>query len=109
MSIRQLSVEELRDRLTAREPTLLLDVRQPWEHDVAHLPGDVLVPLDELHERAGEIEPPAGALVVCYCHHGVRSLHAAAYLQGLGVTEVCSLQGGIDAWSDRIDGTVPHY
>lgn len=108
MSIRQLTVEDLRDRLAAGLPTYLLDVRQPWEHDVARLDGDVLIPLHELDERVAEVEPPQGALVVCYCHHGVRSLHAAAYLQGQG-TEVCSLQGGIDAWSLRIDPRVPRY
>jgi rhodanese-related sulfurtransferase len=109
VSIRQLTVEDLRERLDQRLPTYLLDVREPWEHDLAHLPGDVLVPLHELEERAGEIEPEPGALLVCYCHHGVRSLHAAAYLQGLGRAEVCSLAGGIDAWSVQVDATVRRY
>ena len=76
---------------------------------LAALPGSVLVPLDELTERADEIEPPPGALVVAYCHHGVRSLSAAALLDRLGLPGVASLRGGIDAWSREIDPSVPRY
>jgi adenylyltransferase/sulfurtransferase len=97
--------------LAAGQPVYLLDVRQPWEHEVAHLPGDVLVPLDQLIEHADdlEVEPPAGALVVTYCHHGVRSLNAAAILLRSGHARVASLAGGIDRWSLEIDPTVPRY
>ena len=85
------------------ESIYLVDVRQPWEHELARLPDDVLVPLDQLADRADEITPPAGALVVTYCHHGIRSLNAAAILQQLGHEHVASLAGGIDAWSQLID------
>ncbi len=87
----------------------VVDVRQPWEHELARLPDDILVPLDELADRADEITPPAGALVVTYCHHGVRSLNAAAILEQLGHTNVASLAGGIDAWSQLIDPSVARY
>ncbi len=87
----------------------VVDVRQPWEHELARLPDDILVPLDELADRADEITPPAGALVVTYCHHGVRSLNAAAILEQLGHTNVASLAGGIDAWSRLIDPSVARY
>lgn len=107
--IQQITVLELQRRLAAGEPTYLLDVRLPWEHDVAHLAEDALVPLQELQERFDEVQPPAGALVVCFCHHGVRSLHAAAFLQGQGVGPVASLQGGIEAWSSEVDPAVPRY
>lgn len=91
------------------ESIYLVDVRQPWEHDLARLPDDILVPLDQLAELADEITPPAGALVVTYCHHGVRSLSAAAILQRLGHENVASLAGGIDAWSQLIDPGVARY
>jgi len=91
------------------ESIYLVDVRQQWEHDLVRLPDDVLVPLDQLADRADEITPPDGALVVTYCHHGIRSLNAAAILQQLGHSNVASLAGGIDAWSQLIDPSVARY
>ena len=107
--VRQIDVRELSRRLTANEPTYLLDVRQPWEHEIASLPNSVLIALDELTSRLDEIEPPPGALIVAYCHHGVRSLSAAAILEQHGITDVVSLSGGIDQWSVRIDPRVVRY
>ena len=104
--IRQIQVEELRRRLAAGEPTYLVDVRQPWEHELAALPASLLLPLPELAERLDEVAPPEGALVVVYCHHGVRSLSGASLLERHGAV---SLAGGIDAWSLRIDPAVPRY
>jgi rhodanese-related sulfurtransferase len=106
---RQISVDELARAVAAAEPVFLIDVRQPWEHETAALPGDVLIPLQELDERWMEAQPPAGALIVTYCHHGVRSLGAAALLEARGLGQVASLAGGIDAWSQRIDPSVPRY
>ena len=102
----EITVEELKRRLDAGEPTYLVDVRQPWEHEVAALRDDLLVPLGELLERTGEVAPPPGALVVVYCHHGRRSLAGAAMLEHHGAV---SLAGGIEAWSERIDPTMPRY
>ena len=100
---RQISVEELAAlRGTAPEP-FLLDVRHEWEHE--------LCPLPELEERWEEVAAaaPAGALIVAYCHHGIRSLSAAALLEARGVGPVASLAGGIDAWSLRIDPALTRY
>nr|WP_308215647.1 rhodanese-like domain-containing protein [Polyangium jinanense] len=105
----QILPRELADAIAAGKPVYLIDVRKPWEHERAALPGSVLVPLDELTERADEIEPPPGALVVAYCHHGVRSLSAAALLERMGLPGVASLRGGIDAWSREIDPSIPRY
>lgn len=91
------------------ESIYLVDVRQPWEHELARLPDDILVPLDQLADRADEITPPPGALVVTYCHHGIRSLNAAAILLELGHARVASLAGGIDAWSQLVDPSVARY
>jgi adenylyltransferase/sulfurtransferase len=60
-------------------------------------------------EHYDELEPPPGALVVTYCHHGVRSLNAAAILLRAGHARVASLAGGIDRWSIEIDPSVPRY
>ena len=75
--IPQISVQELAAKLAAGEPVYLLDVRQPDEHAIAALPNSTLIPLGELPGRLDEVDPPAGALVVVYCHHGVRSLTGA--------------------------------
>ena len=102
----EITVEELKRRLDASEPTYLVDVRQPWEHERAALPDQLLVPLGELPARAAEVQPPPGALIVVYCHAGRRSLAGAALLERHGAV---SLAGGIDAWSVRIDPKVPRY
>ncbi len=105
----QLTVQDVKAKLDAGEPVLLLDVRQPEEHAVCRLPGSQLIPLGELPVRAGEIDAPAGATVVVYCHHGVRSLRGAMFLQQLGFDKVASMAGGIDAWSLQVDPAVPRY
>jgi adenylyltransferase/sulfurtransferase len=111
MPIRQLTVEELARMRAAGEPLLLVDVRQPWENETAALSDSLLIPLNELDDRCSEVAAAAreGALVVAYCHHGVRSLSAAAILASHGVQPVASLAGGIDAWSLRIDPSVRRY
>ena len=107
--VQQISVQELERKLTAGDPVHLLDVRQPWEHETAALPNSQLIPMQELPGRVAEIQPPAGALLVVYCHHGIRSLSAAALLGHLGLRDVASLAGGIDAWSLQVDPRVPRY
>jgi rhodanese-related sulfurtransferase len=107
--VAQITPRQLADRFAVGEPVYLVDVRQPEEHAYAALPDSTLVPLGELPARAAEVRPPAGALVVVYCHHGVRSLTGAAVLAQAGVGPVASLAGGIDAWSRLIDPAVPRY
>ena len=104
----EITPQELAARLRRKEPVLLLDVRQEWEHQTARLPGDVLIPLPELPARLDEVQPTPGQLVVAYCHHGVRSLSAAAILRNAGI-EAVSLAGGIDLWSRAVDAGVPRY
>lgn len=107
--VRQMSPEELKAKLDAGEPVVLVDVRQPEEYAICRLPGGVLIPLGELPRRACEVEAPAGAVVVAYCHHGIRSISGAMILRHAGLENVASLAGGIDAWSRRIDPTVRRY
>ncbi|UQA58097.1 rhodanese-like domain-containing protein [Polyangium aurulentum] len=106
--VRHISPKELAGAIAAGVAVYLIDVRKPWEHERASLPGSLLLPLDELTERADEINPPEGAMVVAYCHRGVRSLSAAVLLERLGI-RVSSLRGGIDAWSREVDPAVPRY
>ncbi len=105
----EIEPEDLKRRLDAREPICLVDVREPWENETAAIAGGTLIPLLALPRAAAEASPPEGALVVCYCHHGIRSLEAAAFLIARGWPRVASLRGGIDAWSARVDPGVPRY
>ncbi|GGI46157.1 adenylyltransferase/sulfurtransferase [Agromyces flavus] len=86
---------------------VLLDVREPWEADLAAIPGSTLIPLHELGGRAGELDPAAS--VVVYCHLGVRSRLAAEHLASIGFARVRNLAGGIDAWSRDVDASVERY
>ncbi|CAN5294440.1 rhodanese-like domain-containing protein [soil metagenome] len=107
--IHEILPTELAGKLNAGELVYLIDVRQEWEHALASLPNSVLIPLHQLPHRVQELQPPAGSLVVTYCHHGVRSLTAAEFLERQGLGDVYSLAGGIDAWSLGIDRQVPRY
>jgi rhodanese-related sulfurtransferase len=113
----QITVAELARLLSgagasAAASPLLVDVRQPWENDLAKLEGSLLVPLPELDERWAEVQEAQAQpdrLIVAYCHHGVRSLSAAAILEANGVGPVVSLAGGIDAWSRIVQPGLPRY
>lgn len=86
----------------------VLDVRTPEELEVAALPGPILnIPLDQLPERLGDLNPQGPIAVLC--HHGVRSERAARFLERNGFGDVSHLAGGIDAWSLEIDPAVPRY
>ncbi len=103
----EISAEALRERLAAGAPPVLLDVRRDDEVDIGTLTGAVHVPMHELTERVGELDPASETVV--FCHHGVRSLSATAFLRTLGFRNVRSLAGGIDRWSSVIDPSVPRY
>jgi adenylyltransferase/sulfurtransferase len=83
---------------------ILLDVREPWEAELASLPGSVLVPLGALDEAEFDASTP----IVVYCHHGIRSAAARARLAARGIP-ASHLAGGIDAWSRELDPSVPRY
>jgi len=107
--VKVIDVEELARWQAAKQPFQLLDVRQPEENALAKLPESQLIPLGELTLRVREIEQEEGVPLVVYCHHGVRSHHAANWLAHNGFDPVYSLTGGIDAWSLRIDPNLPRY
>jgi rhodanese-related sulfurtransferase len=98
--------QELKARLDAGGLTLL-DVRTPDELLLSQLPGAVHIPMSELQDRVGELNPAAPIAVLC--HHGVRSEMAARFLERNGFAKVSSVSGGIDAWSTTVDPSVPRY
>lgn len=98
---------ELAGEISGGRSLTLLDVREPWEAQVASLPGALLVPLGSLEAAIGglDLEDP----IVVYCHHGIRSARALELLKLAGFTTARHLEGGIDAWSRRIDPTLARY
>lgn len=98
-------LKALRDR---DEALTLLDVREPWEFQTAHIAGSVHMPMGDVPARFQQELDPDNQIVVI-CHHGVRSMNVTAWLRQQGFEKVQSLRGGIDRWSREIDPTVPLY
>lgn len=103
----EIAPREVQRLLAGGEEFLLVDVREQWEHDAARIDGSVLIPLREI---PGSLPQLANArAIVLYCHHGIRSLDAAAWLRAQGVGAARSMAGGIERWSTEVDPRVPRY
>lgn len=105
--VREISVQELKARRDRGEQPLVLDVREAWEVQLASIPDVVHVPMNEVPARLGEFARDAETVVMC--HAGGRSLRVAQFLANQGFTNVANLTGGIAAWSQYVDATVPRY
>ena len=107
--IGQLSPLALRDWLNdqSRPQPLLLDVREPWEYELCRIIDSQLIPLKNLPQRWNEL--PHERDVVVICHHGVRSQHAARFLDDAGLPRLYNLNGGIAAWAAQVDPAMPRY
>ncbi|HEX7181220.1 MAG TPA: ubiquitin-like small modifier protein 1 [Thermoanaerobaculia bacterium] len=103
----EMTAADLKQRLDQGQTLTILDVRNPQEYDIARIPGSVLIPLHELQDRLGELDP--AATIVAHCHHGMRSARAVQLLRGMGYSRAINLAGGIDAWSTDVDRSVPRY
>lgn len=88
---------------------LLLDCRTAEESTLARIDGAVLIPMQEIPQRVGEIESHRDRLLIVHCHHGMRSLRVAGWLREQGFSRATSMAGGIEAWSIAIDPRVPRY
>lgn len=104
----EISVEEVRELRDSGGEVALLDVREPWEFQTAHIEGSQHIPMGEIPARFNqELDPEQHIVVIC--HHGVRSMNVTAWLRQQGFEKVQSLRGGIDRWSREIDPSVPLY
>jgi adenylyltransferase/sulfurtransferase len=106
-NVPSITVQELQQMRENGEDHFLLDVREPDEYQTARIEGSTLIPLGQVTERANEI--PRDRKVVVHCKGGGRSAKAVETLQGLGITNVWNVTGGINAWSKEIDPMVPTY
>ncbi|MBK9312898.1 MAG: rhodanese [Acidobacteria bacterium] len=103
-----IDVIELKKKLENRETFRLIDVREPSEYRVAKIEGSELMPLGQIMTWMQKLEDKDEEIVLM-CHHGMRSDRACQFLAAQGFTKIRNLEGGIDAWSARIDGNVMRY
>jgi adenylyltransferase/sulfurtransferase len=103
----EMTPTELAERIARGHAPDLIDVREPYEWQIARIPGARLVPLATIPQAVSSLNP--GREIVVYCHHGIRSAQAAEQLRTAGFTRVWNLAGGIDRWSHEIDASVPKY
>ena len=106
MSIPEITPAEFISRRDQGTPLTLLDVRETWELGVANVPGTLHIPMGEVAQRLSEIDREQPVVVLC--RSGRRSLEVAKLLQQNGY-EVSNLAGGILAWSQDVDATIPTY
>jgi rhodanese-related sulfurtransferase len=97
----------LKERLDGENPPAVLDVREPWEIDIASIDGALTIPLGEITRRADEL--PRDRPLAVICHHGGRSAQATAWLRNQGFDLATNVAGGIDAWARNVDPTLSRY
>ena len=103
----EITPAEVKARIDRGEKLVFIDVREPWEHQVCNIEGARLIPLGSLAASLQTL--PDVDELICYCHHGMRSLDAAVWLRFQGIEKAKSLAGGIERWSVEIDPKVPRY
>ena len=103
----EMSPKELKARLDAGQPPVLLDVRQDWETKLCRLENAIHIPIEEIELRTEELSPESE--IVVYCHQGVRSAAVAEYLRSLGFSNTKNLAGGLDSWARSVDPSMRRY
>ena len=101
------TVEELKGRLDRQDGVFVLDVREPQEYQICRIPDSTLIPLGDLPQRLTELEGHDDMVV--HCKSGVRSAKAVKLLREAGFSKAKNLRGGILAWIDRVDPSLPKY
>ena len=104
-----ISAQALAQRLTDSDQSIpvLLDVRESWELQTCALPNVVHIPMQSIPSRINELDPDQE--VICICHHGMRSMQVALFLEHHGFTHVVNLTGGMHAWAVSVDPQCPTY
>ena len=107
MTVQSLSVQDFQAWREAGKELVLLDVREDNEVAFANIAGHTHIPMNLVPLRHNEL--PDDLPIVVYCHHGMRSLQVAMFLEHAGFENLYNLSGGIEAWSSQIDASVPRY
>jgi adenylyltransferase/sulfurtransferase len=103
----EIDAKGLKARFDRGDDFVLLDVREPHEYQIAKIPNSILIPLGELPKRVNELDSSADMVV--HCKMGGRSAKAIDFLKQAGFKKLQNMKGGITAWSDQVDPTVPKY
>lgn len=103
----EVTPKQLKKWMDQKKDVVIVDVREPWEHQINHIEGSRLIPLSQLPERANELST-ADQMVV-HCHTGARSAQAVKFLTSLGFKKAKNLKGGIKAWGADVDSRMPMY
>lgn len=107
-TMKTISAQELRDAFAHQQDIFVIDVREPYEHEICHLEQAVLIPMNEIADNLDII--PLNKKTVVYCHYGMRSANVISYLETkIGHTKLYNLVGGINAWASEIDSEMPTY
>ena len=101
----QLLQQWLSDR--ARKPPVLLDVREPWEYQTCRIEGSMLTPMRTIPAKVQELDRASDTVLIC--HHGTRSYQVGLFLERYGFSNLYNLQGGVNAWADQVEPTMPKY
>lgn len=106
--MKEISAEQLKQRMEAKEQFRLIDVREIDEYEYARIEGGELIPLSEFQAKY-QNQLQMDDDIVIYCHHGMRSAQACMFLESKGYTNLTNLRGGIESWSLAVDDNVPRY
>jgi adenylyltransferase/sulfurtransferase len=107
MQVPTINARELKAKLDRKEPFVLVDVREPYEYEICRIPGSRLIPLGELPARLSELD--SADEIVLQCKSGARSARALHILQEAGFKKLSNLEGGIVAWAEQVDPSIPKY
>jgi rhodanese-related sulfurtransferase len=106
--MQQIHVQDLKNLLDSGQSTpLLLDVREPWEFDICRIEGSKLIPMRQIHSAVEQLDRDQPTVVIC--HHGIRSQQVSLYLVNMGFTNVFNLSGGVQAWANEVEPSMPTY
>jgi len=103
----ELTALTFKQLLDQHKDVVILDVREPFEYEIAHIEGSKFIPLGELPQRVNELD--TADQIVVYCHTGVRSAQAVRFLTSMGFKKTKNLKGGIKAWTQQIDDSLQAY
>jgi rhodanese-related sulfurtransferase len=104
--MQRFSAQQLAAYLQHNQPQLI-DVREPWEFEICHLPGSILLPMRQVPTNLEIFQATEESVIIC--HHGIRSLQVANFLALQGIQNTINLDGGVEAWARYVDLDMPTY
>lgn len=106
--MQQITAPQLASYLAEANPKpVLLDVREPWEHQLCAIEGSLHIPMAHIPQSLNRLDPDQEIITIC--HHGMRSMQVASFLLRSGFSKVINLQGGVNSWARQVDPTMATY